>query len=366
MKVGFIANSGWYLSNFRDSTIERLSKRYNVVCFYPFENKEQKVESLSAKKCNIYLNPTSVNLVKEFFSLISIFLNIMTNRPKILFSFNPKTNLYALISCYLLRIPCVPNVSGVGDASNLGGIAGKLYRVLSKFFYRRSHFIFFQNFDDLDKFVALGWADPENSCVIPGSGVDLKRFRPRKRDGYVTFLMASRLIKPKGVVEYVEASRNILESYNQIKFYLAGIHDKSLRSVDTKFIEGLSGDGDVEFLGHVEDMPRLLDNIDCVVLPSYYPEGTPRCLLEAIGAGKIVITTNTPGCRDVVVVGENGYLVEPRSISQLEEAIRKVVSMSRSQIEEMQVFSRLLAESNFDEEVVIRRYIEVVEKFTNT
>lgn len=355
----FVANSSWYLSNFRSSTLRRFSDIGEVCCLKPSGEACNSLEDINVQTQDFYLKASSLNILSEVMSLFSLFLRLRRIRPRIVFSFNPKTNLYSLIVCRVLGIPCVPNVSGVGAASQLKGFLGKFYDFLVGFFYRRASYVFFQNIDDYNKFVDAGWVDPERAEVIPGSGVDLEKFKPTiKKHDKIRFLMSSRLIKSKGVLEYIEAARVVLKGGGECEFFLAGIKDSSKRAIDENIIEGLRGEENINFLGHVEDMAKLMESVDCVVLPSYYPEGIPRSLIEGAAAGKFIITTDTPGCRDVVKEGKNGILVATCSVERLADAFRAVCRMPEEEFCSMQQASRKLAETFFDEKVVIQRYIE--------
>jgi len=362
VKIFFLANSAWYLDNFRRSTLLRFAELHDITCLHPNVDQGDELHTLNVKTKPFFLDATSASPVKESWSLICLTLLLLVDRPSVLFSFNPKTNLYALIACWLLRIPCVPNVSGVGVASQLKGPVGKLYRSLAGFFYRRAAHVFFQNQDDYQTFTKLRWVKPDQAEVIPGSGVDLVGFQPHnKEDTTFRFLMAARLITPKGVIEYLEAARKVVASGHACEFLLAGIQDNSSRAIDAKTLSDLKDEPNIDFIGHVADMPELLKDIDCVVLPSYYPEGIPRSLIEAAAAGKMIITTDTPGCREVVKSGENGLLVAPKDVSQLAEAMLHLIRLPEIQQRAMSAASRKLAESCFDENIVIERYLDVAE-----
>lgn len=363
MKVSFLANSAWYLSNFRSSTLTRFSHSHDITCFFPAKDSGNELKSLGLKTNPFFLDSGSVNPLKECWSLISLFFSILSNRPDVLFSFNPKTNLYGMIICWLLRIPCIPNVSGVGAASELSGILGHIYRSFAGFFYRRAEYVFFQNQSDYETFTKLGWVSPEQSEVIPGSGVDLSIFKPHNRkDKICRFLMAARLINQKGVVEYVNAARQVLNSGYNCHFLLAGVQDYSKRAIDSAFISCLEKEDNIDFIGHIKDMPSLLNDVDCVILPSYYPEGVPRSLIEAASSGKVIITTDTPGCRDLVTEGVNGYLVPPQSVTHLATAIEKLLMLNSDELKNMKQASRDLAVTKYDQEIVIDRYLYITDK----
>lgn len=360
--IYFFANSVWYLENFRTSTIEAFHNKYKVFHCAPSETDQGELRKYSTY-LSFYANPSSINIAKELYALITIWFRLLRNRPEVVFSFNPKINLYLLICCKLLRIPCVPNVSGVGVASELRGPAGFFYKLALSSFFKSANHVFFQNLEDMKKFKREGILGKASYEVLPGSGVDLNIFYPTKAPkGRRNFLMASRLIKQKGVVEYLICAKNIALTNMSVKLFLAGVEDNSARSVSLSDIKSFCNNDNVRYLGRSDDMPSLLTNIDIVVLPSYYPEGTPRSLLEAAAAGKVIITTDTPGCRDVVIEGVNGFLVPPRDTQALKEAMEKVINLSDERLAEMQASSRKLAEEKFDEQYVIQRYLDVAEE----
>ncbi|MBY5925421.1 MULTISPECIES: glycosyltransferase family 4 protein [unclassified Halomonas] len=363
-KVMFVANSEWYLKNFRKSTLLSFGKKYRVICSFPNVDTGEALNDLNVKISKFYMRPESKNPFKEAFTIFSMFLNFLKMKPSLVFSFNPKTNLYSLLCCSVLRIPCVVNVSGVGAASQLDGISGRIYRFLAKILYRRAEFVFFQNSDNMREFKDSCWLKNDSYDVLPGSGVDLNLFAPssEKHDG-LRFLMAARLIKAKGVEEYISAARHF-RSIPECEFYLAGMFDDSNRAVDRNTIDLAVRDGCIQFLGHVEDMASLLNQVDCIVLPSYYPEGTPRSLIEAAAAGKIIITTDMPGCRDLVRIGLNGFLVETKSTSSIVDAIGRVISLSDASLVEMKKMSRLMAEEKYDETIIINKYLRIAARVT--
>ena len=362
-KVFFIANSAWYLRNFRENTLKEFSNRYQTTCVYP-DGEDSDVPNIAGilhKKIRLVAH--SKNPILELTSFFSIFYCFLVNKPDVVFSFNPKTNLYSLISCFILRIPCVPNVSGVGVASEMRGVLGFAYRNLCKFFFRRAAFVFFQNTDDERLFLKQNLVYKEKSEVLPGSGIDLLKWTPsRVNSRCEVFLMASRLIRPKGVLEYAAAACEVHKYTENSVFYLAGVPDHSDRAVDVSIFSNAEGDSPVVFLGHIADMAKLLEGVDCVVLPSYYPEGTPRILIEAAAAGKIIITTDTPGCRDLVDSEDNGFLISPRSTQALAQAMVKAVNLTATEASRMKMMSRKKAESRYNEKNVINSYIRIAGK----
>ena len=361
-KVIFVANSAWYLKNFRESTLVEFSKNYQTICVFPSGDHEHELEKSGLRCETVKLLSHSKNPLRELIALYSIFKCFYLNKPDVVFSFNPKTNLYSLICCYILRIQCVPNVSGVGAASQIKGITGWLYKKLCKFFFRQASYVFFQNKEDAALFKEQKMVPDSGAEVLPGSGVDLKKFTPSRIESQCkVFLMASRLIRAKGVVEYVDAARKISHDYEECEFLLAGVPDYSDRAVDISDLEDSEGRLPVDFLGHVKNIAKLLESVDCVILPSYYPEGTPRILIEAAASGKIILTTDTPGCRDLVDNGINGYLIPAKSSSELASAMEKIIKLSAGEAAKMKLASRDMAERLYDEDIVINKYLNLAD-----
>jgi glycosyltransferase involved in cell wall biosynthesis len=270
------------------------------------------------------------------------------------------------MSCRLLRIPCIPNVSGVGNASQLPGWKGYVYRFMSRVAFRKAAMIFFQNSTDQQAFSDSGILKSVPHECLPGSGVDLKRFRPTVRvaHGPVRFLLACRLIQQKGVVEYLKAAEALKNLYgSDVEFFLAGVPDNSARAVPEAEVMDFAERGIVDYLGNVPDISTVMADVDCAVLPSAYPEGVPRFLLEGAAAGKILVTTDRPGCRDTVINGVNGYFCEPQSVDSLIAVMEKVLLLSRENLRSMGLQSRKLAVASFNEQRVISAYLTTAERF---
>lgn len=373
-EIVLVANSAWYLRNFRSSTIAALRQQgHGVRCLVPESGDVQSMQALSelgAQVESFRLSTVSTSYVLEAIALLSLIRALCRRRPALVFSFNPKSNLYVAIACQILSIAYVPNISGVGMTDELKGFKGRLYRLAMGIFLRKARWVFFQNVENMRTVIGRGWACAERCTLLPGSGVELERFSPPDPGapvGAVTvFLMASRLLKQKGVGEYLAAAECLsLEKGKGMRFLLAGEADDSGRCIEVERLEAFASNPDCEYLGQVEDMPALLRRVDCVVLPSYYPEGIPRILIEAIACGRPVITTEQPGCREVVEPGVNGYRVAPGSVEALLEAMRAFLSLPMEQVAEMGVCSRRLAEARFDVNKVIDHYLHAVERFAD-
>jgi len=357
--VTFFANSSWYLYNFRKNTLSSFLKEgYEVHVMAPDNRFFSLLGELGCHCRLVALSPRSKNPFREFKSLLSIFRGL-NNGGKLVFNFTPKVNIYSSLICSFLGINSVNNISGLGRVFNERGLLSLLVINLYWLTNRFTYFTFFQNQDNYEEFVDRRIISKNRASVLPGSGVDLKTFSlhdlPHSKT--IRFLYCSRILKPKGVCLLVKACGELFNKGFDIRLTIAGPIDTSDPDcVEMKEIDEWQTRGYVDFVGEVADSRELIKDSDCVVLPSYYAEGTPKILLEAGAMGRVLITTDTSGCRDVVV-NDNGFLVQARSLESLTKALTMVSNASKNDLREMGLKSRALIEDQFDEEIVILAYL---------
>ena len=240
-------------------------------------------------------------------------------------------------------------------------VVKRLYRAA---LLRAAHLMFL-NSDDLAFFRSeLLIRDGQSVSLVPGSGVDPKRFapQPRKDDGKFTFLLAARMLRDKGIVEYVEAGRMIRGRFPNTRFVLLGKADVDNPSAISRAqIEQWQRDGDAEYLGETDDVRPFIAACDAVVLPSYR-EGLSRILLEAASMMRPIVTTNTAGCRDVVTDGYNGYLCKPRDSADLAAVLEKMLLLPGADRERMAARGRQRIVEQFSEDSVVVAYVQAVER----
>jgi glycosyltransferase involved in cell wall biosynthesis len=203
--------------------------------------------------------------------------------------------------------------------------------------------------------------------ILPGSGVDTKRFRPtlKEENGKIRFLHISRMIWEKGIGEYVEAARRIKAKYPNVEFCLLGFLDvDNPGAISREQMDEWVEEGVINYLGVSDNVDEVISTADCIVLPSYYREGTPKTLLESASSGKPIITTDNVGCRDVVDHGVNGYLCEPRSSEDLAKKIEMFLALSEKEKRIMGANSRKKIKNEFDEKIVIGKYLDVLGSYS--
>lgn len=364
-------NSAWNVVNFRAGLVAALQKAgFHVVVLAPADDHARRVRELGCELIPLRMNAHGVNPVQDLQLLFSYWRLLRRLRPAAFLGFTIKPNVYGSLAAQLLGIPVVNNIAGLGTAFIRRGWLNRVARFLYRSALRRSHRVFFQNRDDRALFVDAGLVAPGKTAVLPGSGVDLDRFSPvasASEDGRpLVALMCARLLLDKGVREFAEAFRMLRARGIHYDARLLGFLDEANpAAVPRPEIEAWQREGLVSFLGAADDVRPHLAEADVVVLPSYR-EGTPRSLLEAAAMGKPLITTDAPGCRDVVRHGDNGYQVPVRDARALADALARFAALPAVARKAMGVASRRLVEEEYDERVVIRAYLDAVTDAVNS
>jgi glycosyltransferase involved in cell wall biosynthesis len=288
-------------------------------------------------------------------------------QPDVVFAYAAKPVIYGGMAARKVGgIRFYPMITGLGYAfTEGGGVKRKAVRALVQRLYRRglaaANAVIFQNPDDEALFRALK-LQPQStlSIRVHGSGVDLAAFPPMPLPNSLVFLMLARLVADKGVREYVAAAKQVKQRYPNAIFRLAGGLDPNPSSIKAAELQAWVGEGVIEYLGTVRPVQTALAACRFYVLPSYYREGTPRSVLEALATGRPVITTDAPGCRETVVHGENGILVEPRNADALAAAMIKLLKMPATDIQRMADASLALARDKYDVHKVNAKILSVM------
>lgn len=369
MHVLLTGNTTFKLANFREGLIRRLlADGHRVTVVAPPDEYVEKIRALGCDFVPVQMDRNGTSPIAEARLLFSIFNVIRRTRPDVVFSYTIKNNIYGGIACRGLHIPFIPNVTGLGPTFNGTGLLNHTVRTLYRLAFGRARVVFFQNSSDLELFTDSRLVTKDRVRLLPGSGVDLNRFAatPLPESGEVIrFLLVARLLWDKGVGVYADAARKVRETFPQARFQLLGPLDPDSKSgVSEADLEKWIAEGVVDYLGSTQDVFPFLQVANCVVLPSYYREGTPRSLLEAGAVGRPIITTNMPGCRDVIVDGETGFLVAPRDADQLAAACKAFLRLSPEAQAAMGAASRRHIAQKYGEEIVIGAYLGIMEELS--
>ncbi len=365
--TAIVYNTGWYIYNFRCRLIAELRARGHEVCVIcPWDSYVEKLKALGVQYLPIRMNPPGTSPLEELMTIASLFRALAKLRPDYVLSFTIKCNLYTGLCRSLLGFTQIANVSGLGQAFEHDGFLQKVACRLYKIALRRCTRVFFQNQEDFKTCTGRGLIPFAASRLLPGSGVDLDLFRPSdmRADSHPRrFLIFGRLLPKKGFYEFIEAARVLKMQFGDaVEFWVLGAEDpKRPESVELRRrIEMAHAEGDILFFSFIDDVRPILNAVDVVVLPSTYNEGVPRSLLEGLASGKPVITTDWRGCRETVRNGENGYLIPAGSLTRLIEAMEALYLAPLSKLRQMGMMSRRIAETCFDEKLVINSYLRAV------
>ena len=365
MKVAIVANTAWYLYNFRLNLAKALrAEGHELVFVSPADPYAAMLHEAGFAHRHWPLSAAGKNPLNEARSIFALRRLLRDEAPGAVLSYTPKGNIYSGLALRGRPGVFLPNISGLGGVFSAGGLLAMLVRGLYRqAISRRAAQVFFQNEDDMGQFIAAGIIEPARTERLMGSGVDLQRFQLRPLPSavvtdlraVVTFLLVARLIPEKGIAEYAAAARELQTQGVNARFRLLGAPAEG-RGLSMTQVRAWHDEGVIEYLGTSDDVPEVMAQADCLVLPSYYREGVPRSLIEGAAMGRPVITTNMPGCRDVVEPGISGWLCQPRSVESLRQALQEFVDMPPVQRSAMGENGRRRAVRLFDESAIIDRY----------
>lgn len=374
MKLLMSINTSWNVVNFRAGLIRGLQAHgYEVVVAAPRDRFSDAIErDLGCRFIDLPMEGHSRSPLTDL-ALLARFARLMrAERPDAYLGYTVKPNVFGSFAAQMFGVPCINNIAGLGSIFNESGVTAKIVVGLYRLALRSSAHVFFQNDADLALFLGRGLVRAEKASLLPGSGIDTARFAaaerpPRDEASPFAFVLVARLLKEKGLAELAEATRRVRGTHPRVRVRVAGPLDPhNPAAIAPAAMQAWVDEGLFDYLGLLDDVRPTLEAADCVVLPSYYREGTPRGLLEAAAMGRPIITTDMPGCRDVVDDGVNGYLVPPRDAEALARCMGALVDASPSSVAEMGRQSRLKAVRQFDERLVVERYLSALDLIVTT
>ncbi|NOT75986.1 MAG: glycosyltransferase family 4 protein [Cyclobacteriaceae bacterium] len=363
MKVAIVLNTSWNIYNFRMNFVRAmLAKGYEVHTIAPIDSYTHFLTEAGCKHHAVRMDSRGVNPIKDTALIIELWSIYRTIKPDMILHYTIKPNVYGSLAAAFLGIPTVNNVCGLGTVFLKKNMLSAIALFLYKWTFRYPKKVFFQNPDDRDLFVSRKLIAEKSTDLLPGSGIDLKHFVPSefKRNSKFTFLLISRLITDKGILEYVEAVRKLRAQGMDAHFQILGAKDpKHQRGIPLQLIDSWIKDNTIEYLGTTHDVRPFINAADCVVLPSYR-EGTPHTLLEAASCAKPIIATDVPGCHQVVTDNYNGFLCRMKDSDDLASKMDRMAGMDDNSLRQFGENGRKKMEQEFDESLVIDKYLETL------
>lgn len=371
----FVCSYGPSLLNFRGPLILKLLAFGHKVSVLAPSYDRDTISFLSSNLVDYYYYPLSRNSItplKDIASIFVLFLRLIRIRPTHLVSYTIKPVLYSglcvfflnLLSFRMLYFPLITGLGAVFTRQNGSFFFNKLIYNLTILLYRLSLLsarkVIFQNLDDLNLFLSLRLVPDRNRAFcVNGSGVDTSLFSYKSPPSRFTFLMLSRLLPEKGVLDFVEAASIVKREYPGATFLLAGMFEPASSNLITPhLVQDWVSSSVIDYLGHVDNVLPLLNSCSVYVLPSYR-EGLPRSVIEAMSVGRPILTTDAPGCRDTVVDGYNGFLSPVKSPKHLAKNMIKLINLPSSDYYIMCQNSRSYCVAKFDVAIVNSRLLSI-------
>ena len=355
-KVLFLVNHDVVIYNFRLELVERLlAEGHQVVISSPYGERIEDLKKLGCEYHEITMSRHGMNPIKEIALIRQYKKLIKTVSPDIVFAYTIKPNIYGAIASRSAKIPCVANITGLGTAVENGGIVQKITVGLYKYAFTKIQKVYFQNTENMQFFVDHKIALDKHD-LLPGSGVNLQRFIPMEypNSNQTEFAFISRIMKEKGVDQYLEAAEYIRKKYPETVFHVCGFCEQAYEDR----LRELHENGVIVYHGMLKDIKPLLNHVHCTIHPTYYPEGISNVLLESSACARPIITTNRSGCREVIDDGVNGYVVKEKNSADLIEKIEKFLQLSFEQKKEMGLKGREKVEREFDRNIVVEKYLK--------
>lgn len=361
----FTANTSWYLWNFRKNTIKAFIDRGDkIICVCPADSTTSKLKQLGANHVELKLGQYETNIISECRVLKNISSILKNIRPDFVFTFTTKNNLYFSLCSILHKHLLITNISGLGQYFSAGGLKKTLVTLAYRIAIKQSDFVFFQNNEDMAFFEKRKMVKKGQYSRIYGSGVNLNEYyfpnlNSRFKEETIHFTLVARLLKEKGVSEFIEAAKVVKKAHPNTNFHIYGpLSNKKNYEISSEYIAEHHNIGHVIYHGESSNISEELNDKHCMVLPTYYNEGVPKTLIEGLAKGLAIITTKNGGCTDTVLHNKNGYLVRKRDSNQLIGALMKYIALTTLEKKQFSIESRSLAEELFDEQTNIQEYLK--------
>lgn len=359
-KVLVMVNRDFVLFNFRVELLESLLKDgYQVYICLPYGEKVEYMKKMGCEFIPVTIDKRGTNPIRDF-SLILEYRKIMREvQPNMILMYTTKVNIYAGILAGRMKIPYLMNISGLGTAVEYESMLQKLMLFLYKKAAKYAQCLFFQNQENMDFFHRHGLYQGTEK-LLPGSGVNVERFHlmeyPKETKG-IHFLFIARVIKEKGIEEYLAAAKVLREEYPNTFFHVLGPCDGEYEDVLKEYEE----QGIIQYHGMIQDTREFLAKSHCTIHPSYYPEGMSNVCIESAACGRPVITTDRSGCRETVEDGVTGYIFPQKDRAALIDRVRTFLKLSWEEKRQMGLAGRRKMEQEFDRRIVVEEYGKMIE-----
>lgn len=357
-RILFLVNHDIVIYNFRKELVKELIlNKYEVYISCPNGENISKLVYMGAKHIELKINRHGINPFREL-KLILHYSNIVKKiSPNVILSYTIKPNIYGGVVSRLYKIPFVANITGLGSAVENKSLMQKITLFMYKIGLKRAEMIYFQNIENMT-FMINHNIVRKGFKLIPGSGVNLEEFQyfEYPKEDKIIFLYIGRIMKEKGIDFYLSASKFIKEKYPYVDFYVLGFCEENYINI----LEDYQKNGYITYYGRVNNVYDYIKKSNCLIHPTYYPEGMSNVLLESAATGRPIITTNRSGCKEIVDDKITGFLVEPKKQKELNDTIEKFINLSIEEKVNMGKLGREKVEKEFNREFVLNEYMTLI------
>ena len=361
MRILILTNHDLGLYKFRKEVLETLLKENEVFVSMPRGIFTDMIIEMGCHYIDTSFERKGKNPFKDLELLSFYKKTIKEVKPDVVLTYTIKPNVYGGLACQQLKVPYIANVTGLGSAIENGGLLQFISLNLYKLGLKKADMVFFQNDANRD-FMLKKNAVGKNYDMLPGSGVNLSQYEVSEfpNDETIDFTYVGRLMKEKGFELYAEAAKFISGKYQNTRFHVCGPDEDNYREL----VKELSEKGILIYEGYVDDMKEVYKRVQCTIHPTYYPEGMSNVLLESLACGRPIITTDRPGCKEIVEDVVNGFVVKQNDLNDLIEKIEKYLSLSNEERKQLGLNGRRKVEKEFDRNIVINKYLDAINKVT--
>ncbi len=362
-KIAFVGNTAFSLYNFRLGVMKSFLADYKVSAIAPYDSYSPLLEKEGIHFLSIDIDRKGKNPIHDINFIIGLYRIYKKENFDFIFHYTIKPVIYGSLVSSFLKINSIAITTGLGSTFSSRNLTNRIVCALYKVALRQVSKVWFLNNEDENTFIDNGIIECNKCFVLPSEGVDMNYFHPMKdteHNGF-SFLLSSRLLKEKGIKEFAGAAQIIKQNHHECDFILLGDIEENNNEYITKTdIEYWVKSGIIIYKGITSDVRPYIAESDCIVLPSYYREGIPRCLLEAMSMAKPIITTRNVGCENLVGDGINGFLCNKKSISDLAEKMEKMITLSPEQRKEMGLKGLSMVKNKYSENQIINIYQEAI------
>lgn len=367
MKIAILSTSAKRMHIQREDLIKLIvSRGHELVFIGPSHETEclNNFASLGIKYIGVKLDRIGMNPFSEAKLVIELKKQFKRELPDLITSYGIKMALYGSISGVLAGVKKIcPIINGRGAFFQMKGVKASIVKTvifpIMKIFFKKCKMVFFQNYDDFLFFSKLKLVSVNNCTVVNGSGVNLTKFSEVEMPLKPVFLLVSRLIWAKGIQEYIDAAIMVKRKFPEARFLLLGPFDDAISAIKETDLSEYIEQGIIEYKGTTSDVKHYYNMCTCYVLPSFYGEGVPRTILEAMATGRPIITTDTPGCKETVINHKNGFLISPKETAILAEKMCWMIE-NYEKAKTMGHESRKLCEMKFDVNVINKTMVDLM------